>query len=84
MSNEIQGKSVLSFAKFVLGGFLSRGFLAWGFVRGVYIQGVFVRGFLSCHHQVQYTSNPVKNMLMHLATRVQIESLTMGDTRYRM
>ena len=40
-SKEIQGKNVLSFTKFVLGGFV-RGFLSRGVCRGVYVWGVFV------------------------------------------
>ena len=47
-SKEIQGKNVLSFKKFVLGGFCLvgfwlGGFLAWGFLSGgVYVRGEFV------------------------------------------
>ena len=43
-SKEIQGKNVLSFTKFVLGGFCP----------GVFGLEVFVRGVLSCHQQ-RYT-----------------------------
>ena len=41
-SKEIQGKNVLSFTKFVLGGFWLEGFLSGWFCRGVYVQGFFV------------------------------------------
>ena len=43
-SKEIQGKNVLSFTKFSLGGF------GLGVFVGVYVRGVFVCFFLSCHH----------------------------------
>ena len=50
-SKEVQGKNVLSFTKFVLGGFCP-GVLAWGFFSGGFLSGglspgVSVRGFLS-------------------------------------
>ena len=41
-SKEIQGKNVLSFTEFVLGGFCPGG-LAWGF----FVRGVFVGRFMS-------------------------------------
>ena len=48
-SKEIQGKNVLSFTKFVLGGFCPGG-LAWGdFVGRVFVGGFMSGGFLSCH-----------------------------------
>ena len=53
-SKEIQGKNVLSFTKFVLGGGLSGGFCPGSFCRGVYVRGVFVQGFLSCHLHGHY------------------------------
>ena len=50
-SKEFQGKKVLSFTKFVLGGYCLGGFWLGGFLSGsfcpaVYVQGVFVRGFV--------------------------------------
>ena len=42
-SKEIQGKNVLSFTKFVLGGFCPGGFWLGGF----YVGGFMSRGFLS-------------------------------------
>ena len=41
---EVQGKNVLSFTKFVLGGFV-RGFLAWEFCPAGFCREVYVRGF---------------------------------------
>ena len=40
-SKEIQGKNVLSFTKFVQGGFCPGGFCLGGFCRGVYVRGFF-------------------------------------------
>ena len=46
-SKIIQGKNVLSFTKFVLGGFV-RGFFDLGvLVRGVFVEGFMSGGFLS-------------------------------------
>ena len=45
-SKEIQGKNVLSFTKFVLGGFCL-GVSVGGFLLGGFCWGVYVRGFLS-------------------------------------
>ena len=41
-SKEIEGKNVLSFTKFVLGGFCPGGFLSGVFLLGVYVQGFLV------------------------------------------
>ena len=46
-SKEIQGKNVLSFTKFVLGGFCQGVFGLEGFCPGDFCQGGFVQGFLS-------------------------------------
>ena len=50
-SKEIQGKNVLSFTKFVLGGFcpgvFGLGVFVWGFSSGFYVRGFFVWGVLS-------------------------------------
>ena len=46
-SKEIQGKNVLSFTKFILGGFCPGVFGLGGFCLGGFCRGVYVRGFLS-------------------------------------
>ena len=73
-SKEIQGKNVLSFTKFVLGGFCPGVFGLGGFCRGVYVRGVFVwRVFvlIPCHRHA--TS---KNILANVAgTRVLKQEL---------
>ena len=48
-SKEIQGKNVLSFTKFVMGG------LAWGFLSGVYARGVVLIPVAS--HQTELHTN---------------------------
>ena len=46
-SKEIQGKNVLSFTKFVLGGFCRGGVWLGGFLSRGFLSGGFVQGFLS-------------------------------------